>query len=51
MDTYAGLTAAPVIDIGGMITGKTDPLETLAKQHGISLEKLKEFLANGKEAS
>jgi integrase len=51
MDTYAGLTASPVIDIGGMINGKLDPLEALAKSQGISLEALKDFLAKQKQAS
>lgn len=51
MDTYAGLTAAPVIDIGGMINGKVDPLEAVAKLHGVSLDDLKVFLANKKEVS
>lgn len=53
MDTYAGLTATPTIDMGGLINPvkQEDPLEALAKQNGITVEALKEFLASQKSGS
>lgn len=44
MDTYSGLTASPVIDMGGMIKGKSDPLEALANEQGVSLDALKKMI-------
>jgi integrase len=46
MDTYAGLTASPTIDMGGLINPvkQEDPLEALAASHGVSIEALKKLL-------
>ncbi|WP_035606264.1 tyrosine-type recombinase/integrase [Haloferula sp. BvORR071] len=52
MDTYAGLTKAPVIDMGGLILGTAaDDVEAFAKAQGVKVEALRKWLAKQPKAS
>lgn len=53
MDTYAGLTVAPVIDMGGLILGKpqADSVEAFAKAHGVDAGALRKWLEKHQEAA